>query len=111
MDISSPKYFELREGILDAEVMILAKLAFNVHVEHPHGFLLNYLSSMELVKHDGFAQQALNFLNDRYILLTEFVHFCLLSIPTKHNCLRYCISYRSCLVHSTTETTRLVHSL
>ncbi len=64
IDISSPKYFELREGILDAEVLLLAKLAFNVHVEHPHGFLLNYMSSMELTIQD-FAQRALNYLNDR----------------------------------------------
>jgi cyclin L len=64
LDISSQKYFELREGLLDAEVLMLAKLAFNVHVEHPHGFLLNYLSSLDLVKQDGFAQHALNLLND-----------------------------------------------
>jgi hypothetical protein len=60
--------------------MILAKLAFNVHVEHPHGFLLNYLASMELVKHEGFAQKALNFLNDRFTMLIQLLYFGLLSL-------------------------------
>ncbi len=82
IDISSPLYFEQREGVLDAEIAILAKLAFNVHVEHPHGFLLNYLSSLGLSSKKEFCQKALNYLNDRYdnlilvtvLLLVAFIN-------------------------------------
>lgn len=64
LDVSSSEYFDYREGILQAEITILAKLAFNVHVEHPHGFLLNYISSLGLSEIPKFAQKALNYVND-----------------------------------------------
>ncbi|KAJ3334990.1 Cyclin-L1, partial [Kappamyces sp. JEL0680] len=59
-------YFVYREGILQAEIRILASLGFNVHVEHPHGFLLHYLSSLDLAGDKALCQLALNYLHDRY---------------------------------------------
>jgi hypothetical protein len=55
---------------LQAEITILSKLAFNVHVEHPHGFLLNYISSLELSNVKGFPQKALNYANDILCTIT-----------------------------------------
>ncbi|KAJ3325122.1 Cyclin-L1 [Boothiomyces sp. JEL0866] len=65
LDISHPSYYDKRDGLLKAEIHILAKLSFNVHVEHPHGFMMNYLSSLGLSDHPRIPQLALNYLNDR----------------------------------------------
>ncbi|KAI8902064.1 cyclin [Globomyces pollinis-pini] len=64
LDITKALYFDYREGLLKAEIEILAQLAFNVHVELPHGFMLNYLSSLELSDHPELPQIALNYLHD-----------------------------------------------
>ncbi len=56
LDLDSAEYSEARDGVTDAEAKILTKLAFEVHVEHPHGFLVNYLASMGLVQVPGLAQ-------------------------------------------------------
>lgn len=39
-------YYNLREKVLEMEIKILAKTGFNVHVEHPHAYIFNYLSSL-----------------------------------------------------------------
>jgi hypothetical protein len=63
--VGGSDYFDYREGVLQAELTVLAKLGFNVHVEHPHGYLLNYISAMELNEIPNFAQDAIDYLNDR----------------------------------------------
>ena len=65
-------YFEFRAGIIQAEISILAKLAFNVHVEHPHGYLFNYISSMNLG--NKFAQLALEYLNDSFATIVHCIY-------------------------------------
>ncbi len=49
-----------------AEISILGLLGFNVQVQHPHGFMINYLKSLELEDNHDLAQRAWNYLNDRY---------------------------------------------
>ncbi|KAI8908495.1 cyclin-like protein [Gorgonomyces haynaldii] len=66
MNPSSEEYHDLRQGILEAETRILGKLAFEVHVEHPHGYLINFLQSLDLIDHPSFPQKAWNYLNDSY---------------------------------------------
>ncbi|KAJ3179754.1 Cyclin-L1 [Gaertneriomyces sp. JEL0708] len=55
---------ELKEGLINAELHILVKLGFNVHVQHPHGFMINYLQSLGLAGNDKLAQMAWNYMND-----------------------------------------------
>ncbi|KAJ1555456.1 Cyclin-L2 [Nowakowskiella sp. JEL0078] len=43
---------------------ILAKLGFNVHVQLPYGFLINYLKAFELDGDKRVVQKAWNYLND-----------------------------------------------
>ena len=66
IDVSSPNYFDTRQGLLESEARILGKLGFEVHVEHPHGFMINYMQSLELSSHPVFPQKAWNYLNDSY---------------------------------------------
>ena len=65
-------YFDFRHGIIQAEISILAKLAFNVHVESPHGYLLNYISSLNL--DTQFAQNALEYLNDSFATIVHCLY-------------------------------------
>jgi hypothetical protein len=55
----------LKESMFFAEVSILGLLGFNVQVQHPHGYLINYLKSLEMDDNSQFAQKAWNYLNDR----------------------------------------------
>lgn len=48
LDVSSEEYHDLRGGILDAEIRILGKLGFEVHVEHPYGYLYLFLTKNQL---------------------------------------------------------------
>lgn len=55
---------DIMQTLKEEELKVLAKLAFNVHVQHPHGFLLNILNSLNLTQNKDFVQKAWNFLND-----------------------------------------------
>ena len=68
----SPDYFDFRDGIIQAELSILAKLGFNVHVEHPHGYLFNYISTMNLGP--KFAQESLEYLNDSFATIVHCLY-------------------------------------
>jgi hypothetical protein len=68
-------FFEYRDALINAEIHILSKLGFNVHVQHPHGFMINYLQSLGLTDEKDFAQKSWNYLNDRWIYLPPFNRF------------------------------------
>jgi ACT domain-containing protein len=64
LDPHSSAYQNYRDAIEKAELFILAKLGFSVHVEHPHGYLLNILNSLSLTDNAQLVQKAWNVLND-----------------------------------------------
>ncbi|KND01998.1 uncharacterized protein SPPG_02504 [Spizellomyces punctatus DAOM BR117] len=55
---------ELKEGIIAGELHILCKLGFNVQVQQPHGFMMNYLQGMNMVDNEDLTQRAWNYMND-----------------------------------------------
>ncbi|RKO86687.1 cyclin-like protein [Blyttiomyces helicus] len=50
--------------IIAGEIQILCKLGFNVQVQQPHGFMINYLRSLELTDDEELTQKAWNYMND-----------------------------------------------
>lgn len=52
-----------------AEMQILKKLGFNVHVQLPYAIMVNYLKVLELTEHPTIPQRAWGFLNDGYVLM------------------------------------------
>jgi hypothetical protein len=43
---------------------LLRTLGFNVHVQHAHGVMVNYLQSLRLTSDTALSQRAWNYLND-----------------------------------------------
>ncbi|KAL2914273.1 hypothetical protein HK105_206219 [Polyrhizophydium stewartii] len=64
LDVDFPKYTAIKNDMMDGEMHLLAKLGFNVHVQHPHGFMINYLQSLDLTSNKELMQRAWNYLND-----------------------------------------------
>jgi len=59
-------FYDLKEALVVAEMQILKRLAFNVHVVLPYGTLINYLQVLGLIKHPNACSRAWGYLNDAY---------------------------------------------
>ncbi|KAF9931134.1 hypothetical protein FBU30_010754 [Linnemannia zychae] len=57
-------YYTLKDATVVAEMQILKKLAFNVHVQTPYAIMINYLKVLELIEHPVIPQLAWSYLND-----------------------------------------------
>ncbi|KAG0334189.1 hypothetical protein BG004_000526 [Podila humilis] len=57
-------YYELKNAVVIAEMQILKKLGFNVHVQLPYAIMVNYLKVLELTEHPVIPQRAWSLLND-----------------------------------------------
>ncbi|KAG9292132.1 hypothetical protein G9A89_005276 [Geosiphon pyriformis] len=57
-------FFEMKDAIVIAEMQILKRLGFNVHVQLPYGLMVNYLKVLELTEHEEIPQKAWGYLND-----------------------------------------------
>jgi cyclin T len=67
IDNTSAKYTSFRTELLSCEKGILQTIAFELTVEHPYKFLLEYITKIgELSLSKDLAQSAWNFINDRY---------------------------------------------
>ncbi|KAJ1339002.1 hypothetical protein BSLG_006141 [Batrachochytrium salamandrivorans] len=64
LDINGSRYNAIKSDMIDGEMSVLVKLGFNVQVQHPHGFLINYLQSLDLAHSNELVQRAWNYLND-----------------------------------------------
>ncbi|CAG8436186.1 13046_t:CDS:2 [Funneliformis mosseae] len=53
-----------QDALVIAEMQILKKLGFNVHVQLPYGLMVNYLKVLELTDHETIPQKAWGYLND-----------------------------------------------
>ncbi|KAF9430222.1 hypothetical protein BGZ94_007842 [Podila epigama] len=65
----SEAYYELKNAVVIAEMQILKKLGFNVHVQLPYAIMVNYLKVLELTEHPTIPQRAWSLLNDGAIWL------------------------------------------
>ena len=61
------EYFDYKESLIEAEMIVLTELGFNVHVQHAHGLLMNYFKALDLNEDLEFCQKALNYLNDMFM--------------------------------------------
>ncbi|CAB4399703.1 unnamed protein product [Rhizophagus irregularis] len=57
-------FYEMKDALVIAEMQILKKLGFNVHVQLPYGLMVNYLKVLELTDHETIPQKAWGYLND-----------------------------------------------
>lgn len=67
-------YYDYKDSLVEAEMIVLRELGFNVHVQHAHGLLINYLKALDLNENLYFCQKALNYLNDMF-MTDAFVRF------------------------------------
>ncbi|KAJ3053389.1 hypothetical protein HK097_004396 [Rhizophlyctis rosea] len=63
-DYAGDIFYEFKDGLIAGELQILTKLAFNVQVQHPHGFMINYLQALGLTSNEKLMQRAWNYMND-----------------------------------------------
>jgi signal recognition particle receptor subunit alpha len=64
MSYFGQSFYDLKEGLVVAEMQILKRLGFNVHVVLPYGTLINYLQVLGLIKHENACPKAWGYLND-----------------------------------------------
>ncbi|KIL00672.1 hypothetical protein PAXRUDRAFT_821470 [Paxillus rubicundulus Ve08.2h10] len=57
-------FYDLKDAVVVAEMQILKRLGFNVHVVLPYGTLINYLRVLGLTNHKDACAKAWGFLND-----------------------------------------------
>ena len=57
-------FYDLKDALVVAEMQILKRLGFNVHVVLPYGTLINYLRVLGLTSRDDACSRAWGYLND-----------------------------------------------
>jgi len=63
-------FYDLKDALVVAEMQILKRLGFNVHVVLPYGTLINYLRVLGLTNREDVTARAWGYLNDAYVHLT-----------------------------------------
>ncbi|KAI6043070.1 cyclin-like protein [Pisolithus marmoratus] len=64
MGYFSDTFYNLKDALVVAEMQILKRLGFNMHVVLPYGTLINYLRLLGLTNHKEACGKAWGFLND-----------------------------------------------
>ncbi|KAF8509558.1 cyclin-like protein [Gautieria morchelliformis] len=64
MSYFSSTFYDLKDALVVAEMQILKRLGFNVHVLLPYGTLVNYLRVLGLTNREDACQRAWGYLND-----------------------------------------------
>ncbi|PPR04963.1 hypothetical protein CVT24_010421 [Panaeolus cyanescens] len=59
-------FYDLKDALVVAEMQILKRLGFNVHVVLPYGTLINYLRVLELTSREDACTRAWGYLNDAH---------------------------------------------
>lgn len=57
-------FYDLKDALVVAEMQILKRLGFNVHVVLPYGTLVNYLRVLGLTSREDVCTRAWGYLND-----------------------------------------------
>jgi len=64
MSYFGPTFYDLKDALVVAEMQILKRLGFNVHVVLPYGTLVNYLRVLGLTEKGDVCTRAWGYLND-----------------------------------------------
>lgn len=64
MSYFSQTFYDLKDAIVVAEMQILKRLGFNVHVVLPYGTLVNYLRVLGLIGREDVCTRTWGYLND-----------------------------------------------
>ncbi|KAG0213070.1 hypothetical protein BGX28_005091 [Mortierella sp. GBA30] len=64
LTVFGQEFYALKNAVVIAEMQILKKLGFNVHVQLPYAIMVNYLKVLELTDHPTIPQRAWSYLND-----------------------------------------------
>ncbi|RUS32899.1 cyclin-like protein [Jimgerdemannia flammicorona] len=64
MDGFSQTAYDMKNALVVAEMQILKRLGFNVHVQLPYGLMVNYLRVLNLTEHERIPNRAWSYLND-----------------------------------------------
>ena len=64
MSYFSSTFYDMKDALVVAEMQILKRLGFNVHVLLPYGTLVNYLRVLGLTNCEDACQRAWGYLND-----------------------------------------------
>lgn len=64
MSFFGTNFYELKDALVVAEMQILKRLGFNVHVVLPYGTLVNYLRLLGLTSREDACTKAWGYLND-----------------------------------------------
>ncbi|KAJ1648477.1 hypothetical protein IWQ61_009987 [Dispira simplex] len=64
LEMFSQTFYEMKNGLIVAELQLLKRLGFNVQVQLPYGLLVTYLQCLGLAHHPRILQLAWNYLND-----------------------------------------------
>jgi hypothetical protein len=67
LDGFSQKAYNLKNMAIAAEMQILRKLGFIVHVQLPYNLMVNYLRILGLIDEEKLPRRAWNYLNDGYM--------------------------------------------
>lgn len=81
-------FYDLKDALVVAEMQILKRLGFNVHVALPYGSLVNYLRVLGLTSREDVCTRAWGYLNDACVLfrLAFPVSFCFFCAYVAHLC-------------------------
>jgi len=64
MPYFAQEFYDLKDALVVAEMQILKRLGFNVHVQLPYGTMVNYLQVLGLAGHEQVPQSCWDYLND-----------------------------------------------
>ena len=73
-------FYELKDALVVAEMQVLKRLGFNVHVVLPYGTLINYLRVLNLINREDVCTRAWGYLNDAYVFDSPVPRY-----KSKHN--------------------------
>ena len=60
-------FYDLKDALVVAEMQVLKRVGFNVHVVLPYGTLINYLRVLNLTNREDACTRAWGYLNDAYV--------------------------------------------
>lgn len=64
IELFGKEFYDMKNGLIVAEMQILKRLGFSVHIQLPYALMVNYLSALDLTETDDVPQRAWSYLND-----------------------------------------------
>lgn len=70
MSYFAQEFYDAKDAMVVAEMQILKRLGFNVHVQLPYGTMVNYLQVLGLASDENVPQSCWDYLNDASVHLS-----------------------------------------